>query len=88
MNDGTMVQGVNVENASYPVTICAERVALGTAVATNGMKPGQIKAVGVATDLAEPASPCGMCRQGLREFAHVSPVRPEWSVVTSFRSSC
>ena len=66
-----MVSGVNVENASYPVTICAERVALGTAV-NQGLQRGGIKAIGVATDLEEAASPCGMCRQALREFADVS----------------
>lgn len=69
--DGTLISGVNVENASYPVTICAERVALGTAV-TGGLKRGDIKAIGVATDLEEAASPCGMCRQAIREFADVS----------------
>ena len=75
MSDGTIVQGANVENASYPVTICAERVALGTAVATHGMKRGQLKAVAVSTDLNEECSPCGMCRQALNEFATVSKAK-------------
>lgn len=52
--------GANVENASYPVGTCAERVALGKAV-TEGHR--KIRAVAVATDIAPPASPCGMCRQ-------------------------
>lgn len=73
MSDGTLVLGANVENASYPVTICAERTALTTAIVSHGMKRGQMKAVGVATDLEQIASPCGMCRQALREFADVSP---------------
>ncbi|OXV09147.1 hypothetical protein Egran_03090 [Elaphomyces granulatus] len=54
------ISGANVENASYPVGTCAERVALGTAVFA-GHK--QFKAIAVATDSKHPASPCGMCRQ-------------------------
>ncbi|KAI1639477.1 cytidine deaminase-like protein [Biscogniauxia mediterranea] len=57
--------GANVENASYPVGTCAERVAFGKAV-TEGHR--RIRAVAVATDIAPPASPCGMCRQFIREF--------------------
>ncbi|GME54628.1 CMP/dCMP deaminase zinc-binding protein [Neofusicoccum parvum] len=64
-----IVVGANVENAAYPVGTCAERVAVGTAVTTFGCGRGDIKAVGVATDLADEfCSPCGMCRQFLREF--------------------
>lgn len=60
--EGTIVPGANVENASYPVGTCAERVALGRAV-TEGHRSG-FRAVGVSTDLGGvPASPCGMCRQ-------------------------
>jgi cytidine deaminase len=55
------VDGANVENASYPVGTCAERVAFGKAV-TEGKLNG-FKAVAVATDISPPASPCGMCRQ-------------------------
>lgn len=59
--DGTTyVPGANVENAAYPVGTCAERVALGRAV-TEGHR--KFKAIAVATDVAPPASPCGMCRQ-------------------------
>jgi cytidine deaminase len=54
------VPGANVENASYPVGTCAERVAFGTAV-TSGIK--KFRAIAVATDISPPASPCGMCRQ-------------------------
>lgn len=59
---GTFVPGANIENASYPVGTCAERVGLGRAV-TEGFKSG-FRAVGVSTDVGGlPASPCGMCRQ-------------------------
>lgn len=58
--DNQYIDGANVENASYPVGTCAERVAFGKAV-TEGHK--KFKAVAVATDISPPASPCGMCRQ-------------------------
>lgn len=57
---GEFVNGANVENASYPVGTCAERVALGTAI-VSGLR--EFKALAVATDISPPASPCGMCRQ-------------------------
>lgn len=57
---GPYISGANVENASYPVGTCAERVALGKAV-TEGHR--KFRAVAVATDISPPASPCGMCRQ-------------------------
>jgi cytidine deaminase len=59
-DEGVYIDGANVENASYPVGTCAERVAFGKAV-TEGYK--KFKAVAVATDITPPASPCGMCRQ-------------------------
>ncbi|PVH99489.1 cytidine deaminase [Periconia macrospinosa] len=62
-----IITGANVENAAYPVGTCAERVAMGTAV-VSGHKLGDFKAVGVATDMDDFCSPCGMCRQFLREF--------------------
>ncbi|KAL2757464.1 hypothetical protein ACRALDRAFT_2039891 [Sodiomyces alcalophilus JCM 7366] len=64
-NDGQWVDGANVENASYGVGTCAERVALGKAV-TEGIR--SFKAVGVAADIEETCSPCGACRQFIREF--------------------
>ena len=60
-NDGRVFEGVNVENAAYPLGVCAERVALSRAV-VEGCRPGDIAAVGVT------ASPCGGCRQWLFEF--------------------
>ncbi|KAF5669213.1 cytidine deaminase [Fusarium heterosporum] len=64
-SEGELTSGANVENASYPVGTCAERVTLGTAV-TSGHRG--FRAIAVATDIAPPASPCGMCRQFIREF--------------------
>ena len=61
--DGEVFAGCNVENASYGLTICAERVAVGSAVAA-GHK--EIVAVAVASSGAH--SPCGACRQVLSEF--------------------
>lgn len=57
-----IVTGGNVENASYPVGTCAERVALARAVA-EGHDTAGFRGIAVATDIAPPASPCGMCRQ-------------------------
>lgn len=61
LRDGRVVTGVNVENASYPLGMCAERCALSRAVA-EGARPGDVEAVAVT------ASPCGGCRQWLYEF--------------------
>jgi cytidine deaminase len=58
--DGAWTDGANVENASYPVGTCAERVAFGKAI-VEGVRG--FKAVGVATDIKEVCSPCGACRQ-------------------------
>ncbi|PKY00185.1 cytidine deaminase [Aspergillus campestris IBT 28561] len=65
-HSGEFIQGANVENASFPVGTCAERVAFGTAVVAGHQN---FKAIAVATDISPPASPCGMCRQYMREFA-------------------
>jgi cytidine deaminase len=59
--DGRVMEGVNVENASYSLGVCAERTALTTAV-VEGARPGDIEALAVT------ASPCGGCRQWLVEF--------------------
>ncbi|MBI2795639.1 MAG: cytidine deaminase [Gemmatimonadetes bacterium] len=64
--DHTVVAGCNVESASYPVGICAERSALGAAI-TRGMR--EFRAIVIMTDAVEPTAPCGMCRQALAEFA-------------------
>ena len=54
-------EGVNVENAAYPLGICAEKAALAKAV-SEGVRPGDVEAVAVT------ASPCGGCRQWFHEF--------------------
>jgi cytidine deaminase len=59
--DGRVFEGVNVENAAYPLGICAEKTAIACAVAA-GCKPGDLEAIGIT------ASPCGGCRQWLWEF--------------------
>lgn len=63
--DGRRFSGCNVENASLPVTMCAERVALGAAVCAGARSFSRL-ALCVSGD--RPASPCGMCRQALVEF--------------------
>jgi cytidine deaminase len=59
--DGRLFDGVNVENAAYPLGVCAERSAIAAA-ASAGVRPGEIAAIGVT------ASPCGGCRQWLHEW--------------------
>jgi cytidine deaminase len=61
--DGDVFEGVNIENASYPLSICAERTAVFQAV-SHGRR--SFRAVAVATDNG--GSPCGACRQVLSEF--------------------
>jgi len=75
--DGREFVGVNVENAAYPLGICAEKVALAAAAAA-GYRPGDIVAIGVN------ASPCGGCRQWLHEWRipEVSFRREDGSVAT------
>ena len=64
---GNIYTGVNVENASYGLTICAERSAIFTAVAREG--PGmRLKAMAVASEHPGPCPPCGACRQVIFEF--------------------
>jgi len=59
--DGRIYEGVNVENAAYPLGVCAERTAI-SAAAGEGLRPGDLAAIGIT------ASPCGGCRQWLHEW--------------------
>jgi len=63
---GEIFTGANVENAAYPATICAERVAVGYAVAHGSREFSQIAVIGTG---ARVCTPCGTCRQVLNEFA-------------------
>jgi cytidine deaminase len=59
--DGRVYDGVNVENAAYPLGICAERTVI-SAAASAGLRPGDLEAIGIT------ASPCGGCRQWIHEW--------------------
>lgn len=71
-DDGSLVAGCNVENASYGLTCCAERNAVGQLV----LSARAPVAVAIVTAAKDPTPPCGMCRQVLAEFAApATPVR-------------
>jgi cytidine deaminase len=63
--DGAIYQGCNVENRSYGATICAERIAVGSAISSGATR---IEGVVVVTDTSPPSPPCGLCLQVLAEF--------------------
>jgi cytidine deaminase len=65
-SSGQLFDGANIENASYSLTICAERVAMVAAVIADAR---DLEEVVVYTDAWPPSSPCGACRQFLSEFA-------------------
>jgi cytidine deaminase len=73
--DGRVFAAANVENAAYPLGVCAERAAIAKA-ASEGLKPGDVEAIAIT------ASPCGGCRQWLHEwrFDHVHFRRSDGSV--------
>ena len=72
-SDGRIFTGCNVENASYPVTLCAERGAVSAAIAAGATR---LVRVAVSTEAAHPVAPCGACRQVLAEFG------PEMTVLS------
>lgn len=63
--DGTLFTGANVENAAYPSTLCAEAVAIGTAVASGERA---LETVAVISPDVQSIYPCGQCRQRMAEF--------------------
>ena len=67
MQDGQVISGCNVENASYGLGLCAERNAITTAAA-QGYKPGDIKELVLYIPHKQMFSPCGACRQFMSEF--------------------
>ncbi len=73
LTDGTIITGVNVENASYGLANCAERTALFTA-RTQGYKKEDIAEVVVTTKQDFIVSPCGACRQVMRELVPADTV--------------
>ncbi|MBX3071331.1 MAG: cytidine deaminase [Thermomicrobiales bacterium] len=63
--DDSIITGANVENASYPLSVCAERVTIGTAAAAGHR---HIKAIAVTAPRVPVVTPCGGCRQVINEF--------------------
>lgn len=73
--DGSVVTGANVENASYGLALCAETVAVGTAMALGAR--GGLEAVAVTGPGEDAITPCGRCRQVLNELAQLGGTDPE-----------
>ena len=70
-SEGRIYRGCNVENASYGLTVCAERVALLSAIADGA---GEFTEIAVATQSEVPSTPCGPCRQLMWEYCGDIPV--------------
>ncbi|MCP3030733.1 cytidine deaminase [Halobacillus sp. A1] len=65
--DGSLYTGCNIENAAYPVTCCAERVAIFKAISEGHH---EFQELAVVADTERPVPPCGSCRQVMSEFFH------------------
>lgn len=70
-DDGKIFSGCNIENASFGLSICAERVAFFKAISEGSTK---IKAIAVIGNTNKPCSPCGACRQVISEFGEDIPL--------------
>ena len=77
--EGRIHVGVNVENASLGLTICAERAAIAAMVAAGGRRP---RCIAIVSDTPAPLPPCGACRQVIAEFADPSTPIVSRSTVT------
>lgn len=85
--DGSVINGVNVENASYGVTNCAERSALFSAI-SQGKNLADVVAVAVVADGEKLGSPCGICRQAMAELlAPTTPVYIALMTGSEFRTT-
>ena len=73
--DGTVVTGANVENASYGLSLCAETVAVAAAM-KDGRRGGLVAVAVAGGDGAAPVTPCGRCRQVLSELAQLGGTDP------------
>ena len=73
--DGEIISGCNVENASYGLTMCAERNAVFQAVARGKTR---FRAIAVYTPTDRPTAPCGACRQVINEFAPDAEIHCVW----------
>lgn len=67
-DSGVIVSACNVENAAYPLSLCAEQAVVAAAVAQGSHR---FAALAIATDGAHPSPPCGACRQVLAEFGDI-----------------
>jgi cytidine deaminase len=67
LKDGTFIHGANIENASYPLSNCAERSALFSLL-SQGYSKEDIKSMTIVADSKHPISPCGACRQVMHEL--------------------
>ncbi len=67
LKDGTLVEGANIENASYPLSICAERVAIFSTI-MKGYKKEDIVSLTIVGDSKSTIYPCGSCRQVISEM--------------------
>ncbi|KAF8141355.1 cytidine deaminase [Boletus edulis] len=66
--DGTIVKGASIDNASYGASTCAEQTAIVKAI-SEGKR--EFSGLAIVSDVIKPISPCGICRQVIREFCHV-----------------